>query len=98
MDFAPLLRYWPFLAAAVLMTLSLTALSILFGALIAVGRRPAHLWRPGRWRSRSGCGRPDRDGFVHAPPGPGLGIGIDWAAITSASIGCITSGRRVHPR
>jgi L-alanine-DL-glutamate epimerase-like enolase superfamily enzyme len=30
--------------------------------------------------------RTDRDGYVHAPPGPGLGIGIDWPAIEKATI------------
>jgi L-alanine-DL-glutamate epimerase-like enolase superfamily enzyme len=30
--------------------------------------------------------RTDKDGFVHAPPANGLGIGIDWAAIEKASI------------
>ncbi len=30
--------------------------------------------------------RTDRDGYVHAPPGAGLGIGLDWAAIEAASI------------
>ncbi len=30
--------------------------------------------------------RTDGEGFVHAPDGPGLGIGIDWDAIARASI------------
>jgi His/Glu/Gln/Arg/opine family amino acid ABC transporter permease subunit len=36
MDFAPVLRYWLFLAQALLVTISLTGLSILFGTLTAV--------------------------------------------------------------
>lgn len=30
--------------------------------------------------------RTDQDGYVHAPEGPGLGIGIDWKAIKKASL------------
>jgi L-alanine-DL-glutamate epimerase-like enolase superfamily enzyme len=30
--------------------------------------------------------RTDKNGFVHAPDGPGLGIGIDWEAIKKATI------------
>jgi len=30
--------------------------------------------------------RTDKDGYVHAPEGPGLGIGIDWAAVKKATI------------
>lgn len=30
--------------------------------------------------------RTDREGYVHAPPGPGLGIGLDWKAIEKASL------------
>ena len=30
--------------------------------------------------------RTDKDGFVHAPDGPGLGIEIDWAAVKKATI------------
>lgn len=30
--------------------------------------------------------RTDKNGFVHAPDGPGLGIGIDWEAIRKATI------------
>jgi L-alanine-DL-glutamate epimerase-like enolase superfamily enzyme len=30
--------------------------------------------------------RTDGQGFVHAPPGPGLGIDLDWPAIESAAI------------
>lgn len=30
--------------------------------------------------------RTDSEGYVHAPPGPGLGIGIDWAAVEKASL------------
>lgn len=30
--------------------------------------------------------RTDKDGFVHAPPGPGLGIGIDWQATKAATL------------
>jgi len=30
--------------------------------------------------------RTDREGFVHAPPGDGLGIGLDWKAIEAASL------------
>jgi L-alanine-DL-glutamate epimerase-like enolase superfamily enzyme len=30
--------------------------------------------------------RTDKEGFVHAPPGAGLGIGIDWTAMEMASI------------
>jgi L-alanine-DL-glutamate epimerase-like enolase superfamily enzyme len=30
--------------------------------------------------------RTDKEGFVHAPPGDGLGIGLDWKAIEAASI------------
>ncbi len=37
--------------------------------------------------------RTDQEGFVQAPRGPGLGIGIDWPAIEAASLGCITAGR-----
>lgn len=29
---------------------------------------------------------PDGEGFVHAPPGPGLGVGVDWKAIDKATI------------
>jgi L-alanine-DL-glutamate epimerase-like enolase superfamily enzyme len=29
--------------------------------------------------------RTDKDGYVHAPSGPGLGIGMDWSAISKAS-------------
>ena len=36
MDFAPLVRYWPFLAQALLVTISLTGFSILCGTAIAV--------------------------------------------------------------
>jgi His/Glu/Gln/Arg/opine family amino acid ABC transporter permease subunit len=36
MDFSSLLRYWPFLAQAWLVTIALTGLSILFGTLIAL--------------------------------------------------------------
>ncbi|HSU04329.1 MAG TPA: mandelate racemase/muconate lactonizing enzyme family protein [Acetobacteraceae bacterium] len=38
--------------------------------------------------------RTDREGFVHAPPGHGLGIELDWEAIGSATLGRIEcSGR-----
>jgi L-alanine-DL-glutamate epimerase-like enolase superfamily enzyme len=30
--------------------------------------------------------RTDHEGYVHAPPGPGLGIGVDWQAVEKASI------------
>ena len=30
--------------------------------------------------------RTDREGYVHAPPGNGLGVGIDWKAIEKAAI------------
>ena len=30
--------------------------------------------------------RTDREGYVHAPGGPGLGIELDWQAIESAAI------------
>jgi L-alanine-DL-glutamate epimerase-like enolase superfamily enzyme len=30
--------------------------------------------------------RTDKEGFVHAPPGPGLGIGIDWNAVRRDAI------------
>jgi L-alanine-DL-glutamate epimerase-like enolase superfamily enzyme len=30
--------------------------------------------------------RTDAQGYVHAPPGPGLGIGIDWPAVEKASL------------
>ncbi|HTN98884.1 MAG TPA: enolase C-terminal domain-like protein, partial [Nordella sp.] len=30
--------------------------------------------------------RTDKQGYVHAPKGPGLGIGIDWKAIEKAAI------------
>ncbi len=30
--------------------------------------------------------RTDREGYVHAPPGVGLGIGIDWVAVKQAAI------------
>ena len=30
--------------------------------------------------------RTDQEGYVHAPPGDGLGIGLDWKAIEAASI------------
>jgi L-alanine-DL-glutamate epimerase-like enolase superfamily enzyme len=30
--------------------------------------------------------RTDEEGYVHAPPGAGLGIGIDWEAIRKATI------------
>jgi L-alanine-DL-glutamate epimerase-like enolase superfamily enzyme len=30
--------------------------------------------------------RTDRDGYVHAPPGAGLGIGLDWEAIERSSL------------
>ena len=30
--------------------------------------------------------RTDGEGYVHAPPGDGLGIEVDWAAIEAASI------------
>ena len=30
--------------------------------------------------------RTDKEGYVHAPDGPGLGIGIDWAAVKKAAI------------
>lgn len=30
--------------------------------------------------------RTDKEGYVHAPLGPGLGIGIDWPAIRSATL------------
>jgi L-alanine-DL-glutamate epimerase-like enolase superfamily enzyme len=30
--------------------------------------------------------RTDKEGYVHAPPGDGLGIGIDWPAIEKAAI------------
>ena len=30
--------------------------------------------------------RTDREGYVHAPAGPGLGIDLDWQAIESAAI------------
>jgi L-alanine-DL-glutamate epimerase-like enolase superfamily enzyme len=30
--------------------------------------------------------RTDAEGYVHAPPGPGLGVGVDWKAIEKASI------------
>jgi L-alanine-DL-glutamate epimerase-like enolase superfamily enzyme len=30
--------------------------------------------------------RTDHEGYVHAPPGNGLGIGVDWAAIEAASV------------
>ena len=38
--------------------------------------------------------RTDREGFVQAPSGSGLGIGIDWNQIEAASLGCITADRR----
>ncbi|WP_342643316.1 mandelate racemase/muconate lactonizing enzyme family protein [Rhodoligotrophos ferricapiens] len=30
--------------------------------------------------------RTDREGYVHAPSGPGLGIGIDWTAVERATL------------
>ena len=30
--------------------------------------------------------RTDSEGYVHAPPGPGLGIDVDWPAIERASL------------
>jgi L-alanine-DL-glutamate epimerase-like enolase superfamily enzyme len=30
--------------------------------------------------------RTDTEGYVHAPDGPGLGIGIDWTAVKKAAI------------
>jgi L-alanine-DL-glutamate epimerase-like enolase superfamily enzyme len=30
--------------------------------------------------------RTDKQGYVHAPPGPGLGVGIDWDAVKKATI------------
>jgi L-alanine-DL-glutamate epimerase-like enolase superfamily enzyme len=30
--------------------------------------------------------RTDREGYVHAPPGDGLGVGLDWPSIENASI------------
>jgi L-alanine-DL-glutamate epimerase-like enolase superfamily enzyme len=33
-----------------------------------------------------GAIRPDAEGLVRAPPGPGLGVEVDWAAIHSATI------------
>lgn len=36
-----------------------------------------------------GCNNPirtDKDGFVHAPEGPGLGLDLDWDAIEAASV------------
>jgi L-alanine-DL-glutamate epimerase-like enolase superfamily enzyme len=36
--------------------------------------------------------RQDRKGFVHAPPGSGLGVGVDWAAIEKVSILTLAQG------
>lgn len=36
--------------------------------------------------------RTDREGFVHPPSGPGLGIGIDWGAIEAACLDTMTFG------
>ena len=30
--------------------------------------------------------RTDKEGFVHAPPGPGLGVRVDWEAVKKATI------------
>jgi L-alanine-DL-glutamate epimerase-like enolase superfamily enzyme len=30
--------------------------------------------------------RTDAEGYVHAPPGPGLGVRVDWPAVESASL------------
>ena len=30
--------------------------------------------------------RPDAQGFVHAPSGPGLGVEVDWEAMNCATI------------
>jgi L-alanine-DL-glutamate epimerase-like enolase superfamily enzyme len=30
--------------------------------------------------------RTDKEGYAHAPEGPGLGIDVDWDAISKASI------------
>ena len=30
--------------------------------------------------------RTDGEGYVHAPPGPGLGIRVDWEAVEKATI------------
>ncbi|MEX2650340.1 MAG: mandelate racemase/muconate lactonizing enzyme family protein [Alphaproteobacteria bacterium] len=38
--------------------------------------------------------RPDAQGFVHAPPGPGLGVGVDWAAIEKSTILRLTQTRK----
>ena len=35
--------------------------------------------------------RTDRDGFVHAPTGPGLGVEIDWAKMDAATLHTIVS-------
>ena len=35
--------------------------------------------------------RTDRDGYVHAPPGPGLGVRVDWDAVDAATIHTIDS-------
>ncbi len=32
----------------------------------------------------------DADGFLHAPTGPGLGVGVDWELIDSARLGVIS--------
>lgn len=29
--------------------------------------------------------RADKDGYVHSPPGPGLGITMDWEAVQKAA-------------
>ena len=29
--------------------------------------------------------RPDAEGYVHAPTGPGLGVRVDWDAVRSAT-------------
>ena len=30
--------------------------------------------------------RTDKEGFVHAPPGPGLGVEVDWPAVEKATV------------
>jgi L-alanine-DL-glutamate epimerase-like enolase superfamily enzyme len=38
--------------------------------------------------------RTDRHGYVHAPPGDGLGVRVDWPAIEGASIAVFDQTRK----
>ena len=36
--------------------------------------------------------RPDDEGYVHCPTGPGLGVRVDWEAMEAATIPRIAVG------